>query len=293
MVAIVRRLVTPLPIVERWLRTRSFDHSSFPAERIAVERDATVSLCLLAGDLADLEPVVATLERLIEHGVADELLILGVDSSPPATGGAPVVPAATLKPELGRVLGRGDAMWRALSVMTGDVVAFIDAELGGFGEHVACGLIGPVVCEPNVSYTTGFARREPTTGTVEAADDGRVTELSARPLVRRFWPELTAFQEPLARELAASRALLERLPFSTGFGVEAGLLLDAYGTVGLRNLAQVDLGVRRDARPSLAELGAKADEVTDVVARRLAHRGLAAEPGTLKIVERPPLGSAA
>jgi glucosyl-3-phosphoglycerate synthase len=120
-----------------------------------------------------------------------------------------------------------------------------------------------------------------------------VTELTMRPLLRRFWPELTGFYEPLARELAASRRLLERLPFATGTGVEAGLLLEAYGAVGLRNLAQVDLGARRHARPSLSELKAKADEVTEAMVRRLSPRGLAADPGTLRIVERPPIASRA
>jgi glucosyl-3-phosphoglycerate synthase len=169
----------------------------------------------------------------------------------------------------------------------------VDADLEGFGEHVACGLLGPLVCEPGVQYATGFSRRTTTMGAPSPADDGRVTELTMRPLLRRFWPELTGFYEPLARELAASRRLLERLPFATGTGVEAGLLLEAYGAVGLRNLAQVDLGARRHAGPSPSELKAKADEVTEAMVRRLSPRGLAADPGTLRIVERPPIASRA
>jgi glucosyl-3-phosphoglycerate synthase len=288
--------VASLATVERWLRTRTFHHSAFPAERIAVERDATVSLCLLAGARTDLEPVVATLERLVERGVADELLVLDVIAFPsatPRTVGAPVISAATLIPHLGPVIGRGDALWRSLSVLKNDVVVFVDADLEGFGEHVACGLIGPVVCEPNVSYAIGFSRREPATTreTVTPADDGRVTELTARPLIKRFWPELAGFHEPLARESAGRRSLLERLPFASGAGVEAGLLLDAYADVGLRGLAQVDLGARRNARPSLTELSRKADEVTEAAARRLSRRGLAVDSGTLQIDERSPMAS--
>jgi glucosyl-3-phosphoglycerate synthase len=249
---------------------------------------------LLVGARSDLEPVVASLELLIERGVADELVMLDADPLPAGLwGSGPVVSAASLVPDAGPVLGRGDALWRGLTVLNGDVVVFVDADLEGFGEHVACGLLGPLVCEPGVQYATGFSRRTTTMGAPSPADDGRVTELTMRPLLRRFWPELTGFYEPLARELAASRRLLERLPFATGTGVEAGLLLEAYGAVGLRNLAQVDLGARRHARPSLSELKAKADEVTEAMVRRLSPRGLAADPGTLRIVERPPIASRA
>ena len=51
-------------------------------------------------------------------------------------------------PELGPVLGKGDAMWRALPVLTGDVVCFLDADSEQFGAHFACGVLGPVLCEP-------------------------------------------------------------------------------------------------------------------------------------------------
>ena len=34
-------------------------------------------------------------------------------------------------PELGPVLGKGDAMWRSLPILTGDVICFLDADSEG------------------------------------------------------------------------------------------------------------------------------------------------------------------
>lgn len=284
--------MAPLPTVERWLRSRSFHHSVFPAERIAVERNATVSVCLLAADRSPLEPIVATLEGLVERGVADEILLLDTGMSEETAAvvpcaGRPLVAASSLLPAFGRVLGIGDALWRGLSVLTGDVVAFVHAGFEDFGEHVVCGLLGPVVCEPGARYATGFSRRAP------LPDDRTVTELTFKPLLRRFWPELTGFHEPLARELAASRALLERLPFATGCGVQAGLLLDAHSHVGLRGLAQVDLDARPEACSPLTEQAARADEVVEAAARRVTERGVAGPRSVfaLRAVERPPMAS--
>ncbi len=42
------------------------------------------------------------------------------------------------------MLGKGDAMWRALTVLTGDLVCFVDADSEDFGAHFATGLLGPL-----------------------------------------------------------------------------------------------------------------------------------------------------
>ena len=86
---------------------------------------------------------------------------------------------------------------------------------------------------------------------------GRVTELTARPLLAAFYPELAAVRQPLAGEIAARRELLERIPFATGYAVEIG---DAArrprARSGIDALAQVDLDVRQNRHQPLEELGA-------------------------------------
>jgi glucosyl-3-phosphoglycerate synthase len=177
-------------------------------------------------------------------------------------------------PELGHVLGKGDAMWRALPVLRGELICFLDADSEQFGAHFACGLLGPLVQDERISFVKGFYRRPFRVGdTVVPEGGGRVTELVARPLLNLFYPELAAVQQPLAGEIAARRELLVRLPFATGYGVDIALLLDAYRRVGLDGLAQVDLEVRQNAHQPLRDLGPMAHAVLQAVATRLEQEG--------------------
>jgi glucosyl-3-phosphoglycerate synthase len=187
---------------------------------------------------------------------------------------------------MGPVLGKGDAMWRALTVVGGDVVCFVDGDSLDFGPHFARGLVGPLLADPELQYVKGFYRRpfndEPEGG-------GRVTELTARPLLQLFYPELAAFRQPLAGEIAARRSLLESIPWATGYGVEIAQLIDVYREVGIGAMAQVDLDVRRNRHQPLSALGPMAAAVAGAVAERLVREGrLDSAPA---VVERPPLRS--
>jgi glucosyl-3-phosphoglycerate synthase len=182
-------------------------------------------------------------------------------------------------------------MWRSLSVLHGEVVCFLDADSEEFGAHFALGLIGPLVCDPSLAFIKGFYRRPFRIGdTVYPEGGGRVTELTARPLLNLFYPELAAVRQPLAGEMAARRELLEQVPFVTGYGVDIALLLDVHATVGLERMAQVDLDVRQNDHQPLSDLGPMADAVLQAVSARLSAEGRldSAEAGP---VERPPLAS--
>jgi glucosyl-3-phosphoglycerate synthase len=234
--------------------------------------------------------VVEPLVQLRQAGAVDEVVV--VDASSDGTGeiaervGADVYAQGDLMPQYGRVLGKGDAMWRALSVLTGDVVCFVDADTEQFGPHFACGLVGPLVTDPNVQFVKGFYRRPFRLGDEVAPDGGgRVTELTARPLLRHFYPELATIRQPLAGEIAARRELLERLPFATGYAVEIAMLIDASAAAGREAIAQVDLDVRQNRHQSLSELGPMAEAVLGAVLER------AGVSSGARIVERPPMAS--
>ncbi len=172
------------------------------------------------------------------------------------------------------MLGKGDAMWRALGVLTGEVICFLDADSERFGAHFACGVLGPVLCRPDIAFVKGFYRRPFRVGETTVPDGGgRVTELTARPLLNLFYPDLATVQQPLAGEIAARRELLERLPFATGYGVDVGLLIDAYAVAGLDAIAQVDLDERQNAHQPLRDLGPMAYAVLRAVAVRLEREG--------------------
>lgn len=282
---------------------RSFHHAEFPADRLHAERDETISICVPAREeAATIAAVVAPLIALLEAGVIDQVVVLD-DDSRDGTGaiaaglGAEVVRPGALLPDFGPVLGKGDAMWRALSVLRGELVCFVDADSEDFGAHFACGLLGPLVCEQDVQFVKGFYRRPFKNGRddVQPTGGGRVTELTARPLLEAFYPELAAVRQPLAGEIAARRELLERMAFCTGYAVEMGLLLDVWASVGSEAIAQVDLRTRQNRHQRLADLRPMAAAVLGVVTSRLQRDGrlLPADttPQAQALPERPPLAA--
>jgi glucosyl-3-phosphoglycerate synthase len=280
---------------QAWQASHTFHHLSFPPERLAAEHKQTVSICLPArNEERTIGPILEQLIPLRELGAVDQIVV--VDGSSDRTAeiardlGAEVHNQEDLMPELGPVLGKGDAMWRALAILTGEVVCFLDADSERFGSHFACGLVGPLLCGEDIQFVKGFYRRPFRIGAMTLDDEGgRVTELTARPLLKAFYPELAAVAQPLAGEVAARRELLERLPFVTGYGVDIALLLDAYREIGLAAIAQVDLELRQNAHQPLRELGQMASAVLQAVCARLEREGRLHGPLLEQPVERPPL----
>ncbi|MBV8430155.1 MAG: glucosyl-3-phosphoglycerate synthase [Solirubrobacterales bacterium] len=267
-----------------WYHSHTFSHTEFTAARLAAEREASVAVCLPARNEArTISGILAQLLPLREAGAIDQLVV--VDHSTDGTGdiarrlGAEVYDQERLMPELGPVLGKGDAMWRALPILRGELICFLDADSEQFGPHFACGLLGPLVIRSEISFVKGCYRRPFRVGDQVFPDEGgRVTELTARPLLNLFYPDLAGVEQPLAGEMAARRELLERLPFVTGYGVDVALLLDAYEAVGLDGIAQVDLELRQNAHQPLRELGPMAFAVLRAVASRLERAGRLAGP---------------
>lgn len=268
------------PAAEQWAKRRTFHHSLYPAERIAEEREVGVSVCLPARECAGtVGEIVSTLTRLREVGAIDEIVVVDAASGDGTAqvaerAGAKVVQERELMGEMGPVLGKGDAMWRALSVLEGELIVFLDADSEGFSEHFAGGLLGPLVCEPGVEFVKAFYRRPFEQDGISLPEGGgRVNHLMARPALALFYPQLGAVRQPLAGEVAARRDLLERVPFATGYGVEIAMLIDVWREVGLDGLAQVDLEVHHNRHQPLAALSDMAETVLAAIVRRLASEG--------------------
>jgi glucosyl-3-phosphoglycerate synthase len=268
------------PAAEEWAKRRTFHHSLYPAERIAKEREASVSVCLPARECrGTVGEIVSALSGLRDAGAIDEVVVVDAASQDGTArvaerAGAKVVQERELMPEMGPVVGKGDAMWRSLSVLSGELVVFLDADSEGFSEHFVTGLLGPLVCERGVQFVKAFYRRPFELGGISLPEGGgRVNHLMARPALALFYPELAAVRQPLAGEVAARRDLLERIPFATGYGVEVAMLIDVWREVGLDGIAQVDLDVHRNRHQSLAALSEMSETVLAAILRRVVSDG--------------------
>ena len=228
--------------------------------------------------------VVAAIRRAMEPvgttgtALVDELVVIDGASR---DGTAQVAERAGARVVRHEPTGKGAALRHGVEVTSGDLVAFVDADVLDPDAWLAIGTLAPLLLDEDVrlvksaaqrawqgdSYTAGAA------STSSGLGGGRVTELTVRPLLALLWPDVAHVAQPLAGEYAGDRALLESLPFETGYGVELGLLLDTLRLHGPQAIAQVDLGVRGHAHQPLDALGRMAAELLLVVADRLAVEG--------------------
>jgi glucosyl-3-phosphoglycerate synthase len=262
----VRQSRQTVPLAaEAWSSYRTGTASQWTAlQLLRAKGDNTLSVVIPAHDEeTTVGAIVSTIRHFLVDQVplVDEVIVVDSRSTDDtalvaAAAGARVVSQDQMTRGLPRMAGKGDALWSGLAAASGDVVAFVDADLREFSPHFITGLVGPLLTDPSVAFVKGFYHR-PLIGTsgVEQDGGGRVTELMARPMLNLFWPELAGFIQPLAGEYAGRREVFERVPFVSGYGVETALLIDLLELVGLDALAQVDLGERLHRHQDTEALG--------------------------------------
>jgi glucosyl-3-phosphoglycerate synthase len=287
---------------------RGFRHADFPLDLLLEGKQATLTVVLPAREVADT--VGEIVERILGlDGLVDQVLVVDADSADGSgeiarAAGAEVLSESDLGAganpsgplaSFGPMRGKGDAMWRALAAVRGDFVAYIDSDTRDFDPNFVLGLFGPLLRERDVEFVKGEYRRPFTADGVELPDcGGRVSQLTARPLLDAFYPDLSGLRQPLAGEIAAPRKVLERLPFATGYAVETAMLLDVRELVGADGIVQSHLGERRNFHQPLPALRPMADEVLSVICERLRREGRLQDGGpTDTVVYRPPFADVA
>ncbi len=256
---------------------RLFDHDTFDLDSLlAVKGATTVTVALPAKDEAPtIEAILTTIRRELmgPNGLVDELIVIDDHSTDDTAAiarqaGAEVYPAGEILPRYGAGHGKGEALWKSLHVSTGDIVCWCDADIRNYDNRFVLGPLGPLLTEPDISFTKGFYRRP-------LRDDGegggRVTELVARPLISSLFPHLGPLVQPLSGEFAGRRSVLEQVPFSRGYAVDLALLIDLTERFGPDCIAQVDLGTRIHRNRPLRELGPQSAAITNMVLRRAGH----------------------
>ncbi len=245
---------------------RAFDSREFSLSDLVARKaagDHRISVCLPARDeAATVGDVVAE----IPDELADEIVVVDDGSSDLTAAIATGAGARVVSID---AAGKGAAMRRGLVETTGDIVVYLDADVRNFSPHFVIGLVGPLLADDDVAFVKACYDRPVPDG---PGGGGRVTELMAKPLLALLFPELPAFRQPLAGEVAARRDLLERLPFAEGYAVDLALLLDAISMAGTAAVAEVDLGVRVHRNRPLAELAPQAEAIMRAALERAQRK---------------------
>lgn len=155
--------------------------------------------------------------------------------------------------------GKGSAIKTGFKYSHGNIVAFIDADVSNFTSEKIDKIIRPILEDRTDITKTKFAR-----------ESGRVTELTAKPLLGFFFPELS-YEQPLSGQFAGKRSALNKIRFEKDYGVDVGIVLDA-DVHGIKIL-EVDIGdICHDMSP-LADLNKMANEVVRTIIDRAVEYG--------------------
>ncbi|MBA3587288.1 MAG: glucosyl-3-phosphoglycerate synthase, partial [Chloroflexi bacterium] len=275
-----------LPIVvDRWFAENTFHAHEFADIRKLVALKERHNLSISVGLPAlNEEKTIGTVIKRVKNALMDRVPLIDqivvIDSNSEdrtvaiATDlGVPVFRHPEILPDTGSYRGKGEALWKSLHVLDGDIVAWIDTDISNIQPRFVYGLLGPLLREPKIQYVKGFYQRPIRSGnTLHAEGGGRVTELMARPLINLFFPELSGIIQPLSGEYAGRRALLERMPFFTGYAVEIGLLIDILEAGGLPAIGQVDLERRIHRNQPLPNLSQMSYVILQGAIRKLEER---------------------
>lgn len=151
--------------------------------------------------------------------------------------------------------GKGYALKMGAAQAKGEILLFLDADLKNISPNKIRKIIDPFreMCD---FVKTKFDR-----------NGGRVTRLTAKPLLGHFFPEIEkSFEQPLSGQIGIKKELLSKMQIEDDFGVEVGILIDVV-QMGAKT-KEVDFGRLCHDERTLTDLDETARQVTRVILDR-------------------------
>ncbi|MBE0447554.1 MAG: glucosyl-3-phosphoglycerate synthase [Actinobacteria bacterium] len=292
-------------IVDKWFAENSFHAAEFSdiGKLVELKQKQGLKISLGLPTLNEEETIgniINTIKNELcdKYPLVDEIMVIDSSSADNTVEiaksyGVEVFDESEILPEWGSQSGKGGALWKSLYILKGDIIAWIDTDIKNIHPRFIYGLVGPLIKYPRIEYVKGFYRRPvKIDGHFSETGGGRVTELTARPLLNLFFPELSGLVQPLSGEYAGRRDVLEQLGFYNGYGVEIGLLIDILEKFGLSAIGQVDLIERIHRNQSLVSLSKMSFAIIQVVIDRLEKRRRVKLLGeinkTMKLIKHDP-----
>ncbi|WP_299510322.1 glycosyltransferase [uncultured Limnohabitans sp.] len=158
------------------------------------------------------------------------------------------------------LLGKGASMADGALLAQSEIVVYLDGDLKGLRKGIISDLARPLIASQAEFVKARFGR-----------GGGRVTELTAKPMLKVFFPEIAHFSQPLGGIIGARKTLLQQLTFEDGYGVDVGLLIDAWRANA--KLAEVDIGHLEHNSQPLLDLTSMANEISRVIYSRARESG--------------------
>ena len=238
--------------IKKWYKNNTYEYKEFSIKELISlkkKKNLTISLCFpTLNEAKTIEHILDLVKHeIFEPGLVDEVVVIDSNSIDNTvhiarSTGFKVIQHKDVLSKYEYFGGKGDALWKSLAVLKGDIIVWCDSDIVNFNSRFIYGILGPIITDDKVSYVKGFYRRPLQIESSNLENEGgRVTEILVRPLINLFYPDLSRIFQPLSGEYAGRRKVLESIPFSTGYGVEVGMLIEIFEKFGLDAIAQVNL----------------------------------------------------
>ena len=273
--------------ISNWLETNTFQLKDFSnlknLENLKIQKGYTVSVVIpTLEEEKTIEVVLRYLidKLILENKIIDELVVMDGGSKDNT-----ILKILALQKEFPNYIklhnqddvlsnvcqykGKGEALWKSLYVTKGDIVIYSDSDIKNFDERFIVGILGPLLIRDNIKFVKGYYKRPfILSENTKSNEGGRVTELSARPLLNILYPQLSGFIQPLGGEYGGFREVLENIEYTSGYGVEVQTLIETLEKYGLESMAQTNLIERVHRHQPINALSKMSSAIMQTILKR-------------------------